>query len=518
MKKKIIRNLMLVIAVTVLCMAIAMTASAATYSGECGAQGDNLTWALDTETGILEIDGEGAMKDYHWSEIPWSDYYDLVTEIIINEGVTTIGDRAFYELWKVKTVTIPSTVESIGDGAFYNCSHLENVDIPEGVKSIGAYAFFEIYNLNSVTIPSTVESIGACAFSGCVNLAEIKVAEGNKYFSNDETGSLFDKEKTKIISYTGGIKGKNLEGEFSLADYKEFMIDYTIPSTVETICAGAFEGDCLKGLTIPDSVKTIEERAFSSCVILGLLTIPDNITTIEKGAFINSEIISLSIHNGIEEIDSELFDIRNLMSLELPDSIKRIDIAAFQNSYDMENIYYSGTEEQWNEIEFYYGNGYDENYIENNLAKAKVHFNHSCTSHKYTSSIAEEGNCNMIGALKKTCKCGWYYYEVYFNLNNHPMTEWEVVTPATCTVKGTKTRSCTNKSCDYSETKDISPLNHKDENGDRKCDTCSEGINSSDCSCSCHKGGFMGFIWKIINFFNKLFKSKKFCVCGVAHY
>ena len=137
--KKIIQCLSLI----VICLALAWIApteanAATVASGECG---DNLTWVL-TDDGTLTISGEGEMWD--WSSatsVPW--YYERfsISTIIINRGVTSIGDRALYNCTSLASITIPDGVTSIGDTAFYNCDSLASVTIPDSVTSIDDYAF-----------------------------------------------------------------------------------------------------------------------------------------------------------------------------------------------------------------------------------------------------------------------------------------------------------------------------------------------------------------------------------------
>lgn len=91
------------------------------------------------------------------------------------EGVTSIGDRAFYECYKLTNITIPDSVTSIGAYAFYNCYGLTSVTIPDSVTSIGDYVFDGCSSLTSVTIPNSVTSIGNDAFSNCYGLTSVTI-------------------------------------------------------------------------------------------------------------------------------------------------------------------------------------------------------------------------------------------------------------------------------------------------------------------------------------------------------
>ena len=143
MKKKI---LSLVVVMAMMLSFMPVIAQAET-SGECGA---NLTWTLD-DNGTLTISGEGTMKNWiSYSYAPWYSSSSSIKNIIINNGVESIGSYAFYECSKLKSVTIGNSVESIGEGAFSGCRSLESVVIPDSVTSIGWNAFYSCSSLTDV--------------------------------------------------------------------------------------------------------------------------------------------------------------------------------------------------------------------------------------------------------------------------------------------------------------------------------------------------------------------------------
>lgn len=132
-------------------------------SGTCG---ENLTWTL-TDSGTLTISGTGEMYDYDYSPI-WGSNAGDIQKVLIEKGVTSIGDWAFYFCWNLTTITIPEGVTSIGDGAFANCISLTSITLPEGVASIGDWAFRSCINLSSVILQKGVTSIGDFTFCECI--------------------------------------------------------------------------------------------------------------------------------------------------------------------------------------------------------------------------------------------------------------------------------------------------------------------------------------------------------------
>ena len=153
-----------------------ITASAEETGAETWNEG-NLTWTL-TADGTMTISGSGAMKGYSWySGSPATQKKDNVKKVVIQEGVTSIGNSAFYNCSNLKSIEIPEGVTSIGAFAFYNCGGLTSIEIPETVKSIGNGAFAGCGGLTSLEIPSGVTSIGDNTFSGCSSLTDITIPD-----------------------------------------------------------------------------------------------------------------------------------------------------------------------------------------------------------------------------------------------------------------------------------------------------------------------------------------------------
>ena len=146
--------------------------------GYCGGEGDgtNLMWELSTDY-TLTISGTGEMANYtsyqSRTTAPWGPYYLRLKTVVLQPGVTSIGDSAFYDCTSLESVTIPDGVLSIGDSAFRGCFALTSITIPDGVTSIPPSAFATCLALTSVMIPDSVTSIDAGAFSYCTALQDV---------------------------------------------------------------------------------------------------------------------------------------------------------------------------------------------------------------------------------------------------------------------------------------------------------------------------------------------------------
>ena len=150
MRKRLLSFVLAVLMIASLLPATALAAEVAA-SGTCGAEGDgsNLTWTLDSE-GTLTISGSGDMYDYDFSRAPWYGSRSRVKSAVIADGVTSIGESAFYVCTSLTSVTIPDSVTSIGYKAFGSCESLTSVTIPDSVTRIGEYAFYDCTSLTDV--------------------------------------------------------------------------------------------------------------------------------------------------------------------------------------------------------------------------------------------------------------------------------------------------------------------------------------------------------------------------------
>ena len=338
--KKANKILSIILVILMVISIIPITASAATYSGVCG---ENVTWIYDSSTYTLTISGTGDMKSYSTSNRPWESYEDKIKTVVISDGVTSIGRYAFYSFGSVTSITIPNSVTKISDRAFNACKVLTTITLPEGITTIPDAAFTNCSALTSITIPSSVTTIGLSAFKGCSSLTGITIPEGvtsigdnafssckklssitvdskNAVYSSDESGVLFNKNKTELIRYPIGNTATS----------------YTIPESVTTIGTNAFNGSTnLTGVTVSDSVTKIGSYSFSGCTGLTGITIPENVTTIEEYAFNGCsglQNIVFDENSSITVINQYVFtECDGLTSVILPDSVTKIGTGAFLN-------------------------------------------------------------------------------------------------------------------------------------------------------------------------------------------
>ncbi len=279
-------RLWIIAAAIMLALLCAGAASAETIaSGNCGAEGDNVAWTLDSE-GVLTITGTGAMKDYiivdfeGVTNTPWKNYLNEMKSAVIIEGITNIGDCTFYGCSSLTSIAIPDSVTGIGDFAFYGCSSLTSIAIPDSVTGIGDFAFCGCSSLTSIAIPDGVTYISDGAFYGCGSLTSIVIPDG--------------------------ITGIGDDAFFGCSS----LTSVVIPDSVTGIGDGAFSGcGSLTSIAIPDSVTGIGNEAFSGCSSLTSIVIPDSVTSIGGWAFYNcSSLTSIVISDGVTGIERYAFN------------------------------------------------------------------------------------------------------------------------------------------------------------------------------------------------------------------
>lgn len=259
-------------------------------------------WRLEDTTLYIYCTGD---MPYDAPFTPWYDYRADVQSVVIQDGVTNIGDNAFNECGNLTSVTFGGGVTSIGEGTFIGCESLTNITIPNSVTSIGDTAFCYCTALTSATIPSSVTSIGSGAFVGCESLTSVTIPDPDS--ANYLWYDVFQDSGNSIVSLT-------------------------IADGVTSIGDDAFSGFYFADnatVTIPNSVTSIGDTAFSECYGLASVMIGSGVTSIGYGAFRQCE---------------------SLTSATIPNSVTSIGVGAFYDCDALTDIYYGGTEAQWNAI------------------------------------------------------------------------------------------------------------------------------------------------------------------------
>ena len=336
MRKKIL-SIFLVLCLVVTLLSVGAFADSTPTSGKCG---ENLTWTLDGD-GTLTISGTGKMWDYDYLNdyyAPWMDFLASIEKVVISKGVTSIGNDAFHSYYNLRDVTIPDSITSIGSFAFDGCD-ITSLKIPDGVKYIGPCAFSDC-ELETINIPNGLAVLDDGVFSGCWRLKQI-----------------------------------------------------TIPNSVTKIEGGAFQRSGLESIVIPKSVTSIGDMVFQECNYLSSVTLPSSIKTISDSAFLACEsLTNIVIPDGIVKIgDSAFYHCKALNSITIPASVKSIGFLAFNGCDALKDVYYLGTNEQWQEIE-------NIGHINYALQNSTIHFKNAHT-HSY-----KNGKCTICGAADPNYK------------------------------------------------------------------------------------------------------------------
>ena len=262
-----------------------------------GSYGENITWTL-TPDGLLTLSGSGPMKD----NLGHFKYDQTIKEVVIEEGITTVGGTAFSGCRSIQRVTLPTTVTSIGLQAFYACSGLKEITLPNNLTTIENSAFAYCSSLTAITIPGKVTSIGNQAFSECTALETVKIygqvrTVAQKLFYNCSSltsislpASIVSIEKYAFYNCTG-------------------LEELTIPAAVTEIGEYAFHGCAgMEQVNFGKGLSKIGQLAFYGCKKLTALTFPNSLTYIGVRAFENcTGLEKLTFGTGLQQIDQDAF-------------------------------------------------------------------------------------------------------------------------------------------------------------------------------------------------------------------
>ena len=312
-------------------------------TGTCG---ENVTWSLNIETGVLTISGAGTMEDYDAGyDTPWYQYRGSVFAIEIGEGVTSIGNYAFYYFNYLTSVSIPSTVTSIGNLAFALCGMLAQVQLPDALTYIGSRAFYNT-GLTEITIPGSVTSIGDSVFE-YADLAKITLEEGVTSIPANMCNSCTSLEEVVLPE---GLREIGVRAFWECSNLKKIQF----PSSLNSIGSYAFAYcNGMEKVEIGASVTLIAERAFYRCENLASYSVAEaNTAYCDVDGILYSEDMTKLIHapmaktlgsvtvpNGVVVIEDEAFyGCDTLTEVYLPDSLTSIGTYAFYSCDNLRNV------------------------------------------------------------------------------------------------------------------------------------------------------------------------------------
>ena len=347
-------------------------------SGTCG---ENVEWSLD-KNGLLTISGSGTMSSYtSSSHAPWYSNNAKIKSVVVENGVTSIGDYAFYCCSSLTNVTLSDSITVIGNSIFRACSSLSEITIPSNVQSIGGYAFASS-GLQSVTIPDSVQTLGASAFYGSTKLKEAIIGKGVKTISgytfsgcsaletltipanvtfinasatnnctalneirgysesvaetyannNNITFVRLDEPSVNLIG--SGTCGENVEWSLDKNGLLTISGSGTMSSYTSSSHAPWYSNNAkIKSVVVENGVTSIGDYAFYCCSSLTNVTLSDSITVIGNSIFrACSSLSEITIPSNVQSIGGYAFASSGLQSVTIPDSVQTLGASAFYGS------------------------------------------------------------------------------------------------------------------------------------------------------------------------------------------
>lgn len=286
-------------------------------AGNCG---ENVSWHF--EDGCLTISGVGAMTDFSTAPysitVPWRNLQDQITSVIVESGITRIGNKAFENCVNLTSVTLPDTITTIGVFAFNRCSSLESITIPYGVTKIERSAFDGCTSLSTILLPDSLQVIEMHAFVSCTALTSITIPNSVTNIHDAFIGCNLDEVHTSDILAWSQIS---------------FYSAYSNP-----IYHGAklyVNGELLTHLVVPEGCMQIGTGAFAGCKSLQTVTLPEGLTVIGKEAFL---------------------ECKNLEYISVPSSLQVVADRAFEFCFKLKEGNYGGSLEQLDGILVMEGN------------------------------------------------------------------------------------------------------------------------------------------------------------------
>ena len=364
---KQLRNLLPVLLVCLLTICLPKANAVSETAGTCG---ENLTWSLDAETGVLTISGSGAMEDYQEGTAPWYDRRENITAVVFGETVTGIGSYALADT-ALTTVTVPETIAAVGDYAFKNCTALTQIRFEADIDRFDGWCAFygagsetgctmvfagrakEIpngfaYGANITAVDTgCAQGVGADTFKSCKRLKTIVL--GETLTSIGEDGFYGCTAVTDIDIYAQTMSTANA---FEYVGQESDGVEVVFHDTVETIAYGMFDAFSdsyspkITAVTIGRNVTFIHKYAFAHLPSLTEVTwLAKRVESNNDNVFSSVNSDSFSIHFGaeVETIPDHLAkSCAGLKSVTIPAGVQYIGNEAFQNCSNLTEVRIEG--------------------------------------------------------------------------------------------------------------------------------------------------------------------------------
>lgn len=297
-----------------------------------GKFGNNFTWTYDTETKTLTINGKGDMGAF-WDMYnpPWSAYEGQMKNLVIGDGVTSVGSYLFYNS-DLENAVLGKDVKTIGDSAFRSSEYLVSVEFGEKVEAIGDYAFSGCGSLNEIVLNNNLKTIGKRAFVN-TKLHSIVIPDSVTKISE----GAFYNVPLKSVKIGNGVKTIEKDTFNYCADIQTLELG----NSIETIGESAFYNcSSVENLVLPDGLKTIEKEAFRQCAKLNDVVFPDSLETIGQGAFSEcNSFVNLQIGNGVKTVGNAAFNgCTSLETVEIPAGVEIIGDRVFTSCKSLKEI------------------------------------------------------------------------------------------------------------------------------------------------------------------------------------
>lgn len=393
-----------------------------------GKEGSEVSFRLD-DKGVMTIFGTGEMEDmphnrgHNFMEYVEHNYWP-VTAVIVEEGITYIGDEVFYEAKQLKSVTLANSVERIGFRAFSDCPKLTTIKFGNGLIETDIEVFSYCESLTSVTLPNVDVDYGRFFFGHCTNLKNVTIPSAQTSIA----ASMFENCRSitsitlpKYITIIGG----------SAFQYCTSLRNINIPNSVTEIGNAAFSScESLTSLTIPGSVLKIGARAFEHCYNLEKLTLSEGIRELGDSLFEQHcfKLKSVTLPSTITEINNAFYMATSLKSITFQSDAPEFLPQAFSDV--TATVRYPNTYDGWtsNVLQNYGGTLTWVPYHLCNPNKLIPVYNADAHTHswtcscgkvttencRYTKNILTEATRNQYGFREFTCSiCSGYYQEPY---------------------------------------------------------------------------------------------------------